>query len=64
MLLSVNCFSFEPPKRRSRLANPGECAPMGFVGSVRRLFCVDFKPDLISLGPEVGEKSAVKLRDF
>ena len=33
-------------------------------GDSTGLFCVDFKPDLISLGPEVGEKSAVKLRDF
>jgi hypothetical protein len=27
-------------------------------------FCVDFKPGLRNVGPEVQEKSAVKLRDF
>ena len=36
----------------------------GFVGSVSRLFCVDFKPGLRNVGAEVHEKSAVKLRDF
>jgi hypothetical protein len=33
-------------------------------GSVSAFFCVDIKPGLISLGVEVGEKSAVKMRDF
>jgi len=36
----------------------------GFVASVSRLFCVNFKPGLRMFGTGVHEKSAVKLRDF
>jgi hypothetical protein len=36
----------------------------GFVASVSRLFCVNFKPGSRMFGTGVHEKSAVRLRDF
>jgi hypothetical protein len=40
------------------------CPSLSGAPSLSGLFRADFKPDLIRLGAEVSEKSAVKLRDF